>query len=337
MKGRHMRRELLETPAMLRREAEGWEAQARSIRELSGHRPSVVLIGRGSSGNACTFGAYLLTLRTGRHPIAFHPWLTTQELPAADWSDAVVYAFSASGQSTDIAESLRWLRSRGALAVAVTGAPGDDVRLVEHADAVFRLECGVEQAVPATKSFAAQLFAAAALAGYPLVQAAEETAQAMDAILEGEAGSTLATFLEGGRTVAWVARGPSCAGALDAALKTQESLGMAAFGYSTAECLHGPIGMFHSTDRVILFSGGEDPIATRQALVTTLRSRGVPFLIVGAEAPREAGLRIPVPGGPWARTAVFAFLSQMACVEVAGRLGLDPDAPASLQKVTRTL
>jgi len=337
MKGNHMMRELLEAPAMLRREAEGWEAQARSIRELSGRRPSVVLIGRGSSGNACTFGAYLFTLRTGRHPIEFHPWLTTQELPAADWSDAVVYAFSASGQSTDIAESLRWLRSRGAVAVAVTGAPGNDVHLVEHADAVFRLNCGEEKAVPATKSFAAQLFAAAALAGYPLVQAAEQTARAMASILEGDAVSTLATFLERGRTLAWVARGPSYAGALDAALKTQESLGMPAFGYSTAECLHGPIGMFHPSDRVILFLSGDDPIATRQAVVTTLRTRGVPFLAVGADVAHEAGLRIPLPGEHWARTAVFAFLSQLACVEVASRLGLDPDTPANLQKVTRTL
>jgi len=106
----HMKREILETPAMLRREAVAWEAQAQRIRRLGAGRPNVVLIGRGSSGNACTFGSYLFMLRTGRHPMEFHPWVTTQTLPDADWSDTVAYAFSASGHSTDITEALRWLK-----------------------------------------------------------------------------------------------------------------------------------------------------------------------------------------------------------------------------------
>ena len=333
----HMMQEALETPGMLRREAEGWEAQARLIHAQAGDRPSVVLVGRGSSGNACSFAAYLHTLHTGRHPIEFHPWLSTQALPEADYRDAVAHVFSASGQSTDVVEAMRWLKSRGAFTVGITGAEGDEVHLVEYADAVFRLNCGPELAVPATKSFTAQLFAAAALAGYPLVQAAEQTARAMEAIQQGPVVSALASFLEGARLVAWIARGPSFAGALDAALKTKESLGLPAFGYSTAECLHGPVAMFQPSDRVVLFSGADEPMASKQAVVTTLLTRGVPFLTLGTDATHEAGLPIPLPDERWARTAVLAFLAQMACVELAQRLGLDTDAPANLQKVTRTM
>jgi len=333
----HMKREALETPAMLRREAANWERQARAIEELRSHRDNVVLIGRGSSGNACTFGSYLFMLRSGRHPVEFRPWVTTQTLPDADWSDSVVYAFSASGQSTDIAEALRWLKSHGALTVGVTAAGNTDVCLLDHADVVFRLNCGEEHAVPATKSFIAQLFAAAALAGYPLAQAAEQAAQAMESLLQGDAIATLVTFLEGARTIAWIARGPSYAGALDAALKTQESLGMPTFGYSTAEFLHGPIGMFHSSDRVILFSGADEPMSSKQAVVTTLLARGVPFVTIGTDSTLEAGLPIPLPDERWARTSVLAFLSQLACEELAHRMGLNPDAPANLCKVTRTL
>lgn len=334
----HMRQEILETPAMLRREAGRWELQAREIDSLRSGRPIVVLIGRGSSGNACTFASYLYALRTGRHPVEFHPWLVTQELPEADWRDAMALAFSASGQSTDVVESLKWLRSRGALAIGVTATDDPEVHLAAHADALFHLGCGPERAVPATKSFTAQLFAAAALAGYPVAEAAEQSAQAMEAILaENLLAPALATFLQGARTVAWIARGPSFAGALDAALKTQESLGVPAFGYSTAECLHGPIAMFRPEDRVVLFSGADEPMASKQAVVTTLLSRGVPFLTLGTDATHDAGLPIHLPEARWARTAVLAFLSQLACVELAERLGLDTDAPANLQKVTRTL
>jgi glucosamine--fructose-6-phosphate aminotransferase (isomerizing) len=297
----------------------------------------VALIGRGSSGNACTFAAYLFMLRTGRHPVEFRPWVTTQTLPEADWSDTVAYAFSASGQSIDVGEALRWLKARGALTVAVSATRDASVPLVALADAAFSLNCGAEKAVPATKSFSAQLFAAAALAGYPMVDAATQAAQAMEALLKSEAVPTLASFLQGGRTVAWVARGPSLAGALDAALKTQESLGMPAFAYSMAEFLHGPIGMFHPADRVILFSGADEPMESKQAVVATLLARGVSFLTIGTDATHEAGLPIRLPDERWARTPVFAFLAQLACEELARRLGLDADAPANLQKVTRTL
>lgn len=337
MNDSHMWQEALETPAMLRREAAGWQAQATRIREAAASRSQVALLGRGSSGNACTFGAYLFTLRSGRHPVEFHPWLTTQPLPDADWSDTVAYAFSASGQSVDVAESLRWLKARGALAVAVSGARDATAPLVALADESFALNCGPEQAVPATKSFTAQLFAAAALAGYPMVETAQQTAQAMDAIVASDVVATLASFLQGARTVAWVARGPSLGGALDAALKTQESLGMPAFGYSTAEFLHGPIGMFHPADRVVLFSGADEPMDSKQAVVTTLLTRGVPFLTIGTDATHEAGLPIRLPDERWARTPVLAFLAQLACAELAKRMGLDADAPANLQKVTRTL
>ena len=332
----HMKQEALETPAMLRRECAHWEAQAASIRKLRGKRPNVALIGRGSSGNACTFAAYLMMLQTGRHPIEFHPWVTTQTLPNADWSDTLAIAFSASGQSIDVAEALRWLKSQGALAVGVTASDGDELPLLDHADAVFRLNCGPEKAVPATKSFTAQLFAAAALAGYPLARATEQAALAMEAIVASDTVATLATFLQGARTVAWLARGPSYAGALDAALKTQESLGMPAVGYSTAEFLHGPIAMFHPSDRAVLFSGADEPMDSKQAVAATLLARGVPFLTLGTDSTREAALPIPFPEDRWARTPVLAFLSQLVCAELAQRMALDADAPANLQKITRT-
>lgn len=337
MAGEHMHREILETPAMLRREAAAWEAQAAELRAAAGGRPQVALVGRGSSGNACAFAAYLFGLATGRQPVEFRPWLTTQQLPPCDWSDTVAYAFSVSGQSTDIAASAGWLRARGAWTVGVTAAEGEDLHLAEATDRLFRLGCGPEVAVPATKTFTAQLFAAAALAGLPVQAAAAQAADAMDALLEGPVPGQLATFLEGGGLAAWIARGPSLAAVRDAALKMQESLGRPAVAYSTAEVLHGPIAMFHPEDRVVLFSGSDEPMDSKRAVAATLLARNVPLLTLGTDSTREAGLPLPLPEARWARTPVLAFLSQLVCLELARRAGLDPDAPAHLQKVTRTL
>lgn len=331
-----MAKEARQAPQVLRFEATRWQSEAAAIRRLVADRTTSVLLGRGSSGNVCTFAAYLFALQTGRQPVEFRPWLTTQSLPEADWSDAVVYAFSYSGKSTDIAASAEWLRARGALVVAVTEAGVSNAQLLLPAHHMIRLGCGPELAVPATKSVIAQLFVAAALAGYDITQAAEQTAASLLAIDAAGVPDQLATFLAGARTVTWLARGPSIGGALDAALKLQESVGIPAFAYSTAEYLHGPIAAASPADRVVIFSGADEPMESKQAVTIALLARGVPFLCLGCDQMPEAQLPLPFPQARWARTAILAYIAQLTCAALAGRYGINPDQHPSLRKVTQT-
>jgi glucosamine--fructose-6-phosphate aminotransferase (isomerizing) len=331
-----MAQEARSAPQVLRSQVQRWQQEANTLRSQLAGRPTVVLLGRGSSGNVCTFASYLFALKSGRQPIEFRPWLTTQDLPAADWQDAVVYAFSYSGQSTDIAASAEWLRKRGALVVAITEADAPDAHLLKPAHHLIRLGCGTEQAVPATKSVIAQLFVAAALAGYDIVEAAEQTAACMLQIDADGIPAQLATFLAGARTVTWLARGPSCGGALDAALKLQESVGVPAFGYSTAEYLHGPIAAASPADRVVIFSGADDPMASKQAVTAALLARAVPFICLGCNQHPEAQLALPFPQARWARTALLAYIAQLACATLAERNGINPDVHPALHKVTQT-
>ncbi len=331
-----MDKEARSAPAVLRSEAARWQREANAVRHQVVDRSTVVLLGRGSSGNVCTFAAYLFAMQSGRQPIEFRPWLATQKLPEADWKDAVVYAFSYSGQSTDIAASAQWLRARGALVVAITEAGISDVHLLKHAHHVVRLGCGPELAVPATKSVIAQLFIATALSGIDITLAAEQTAACMLRIEAENLPTRLAAFLAGARTVTWLARGPSIGGALDAALKMQESVGIPAFGYSTAEYLHGPIAAASSDDRVVLFSGADEPVESNQAVIPALLARGVPHICMGGDQTPEAQLPLPLPDARWARTPVLAYIAQLTCAELAGRYGINPDEHPSLRKVTQT-
>jgi glutamine---fructose-6-phosphate transaminase (isomerizing) len=332
-----MAKEARQSPTVLRAEAARWQEQARVIRQQTADRSTTVLVGRGSSGNVCSYAAYLVALHSGRQPIEFRPWLATRALPPADWSDALVLAFSYSGRSTDIAASAEWLHARGATVVAVTEAPSPDAELLKIAQHVIRLGCGAELAVPATKSVVAQLFVAAALAGYDIADAAAQTAECMERIDAAGTPAQLATFLEGARTVTWLARGPSIGGALDAALKMQESVGIPATGYSMAEYLHGPIAAASKADRVVLFSGADEPMESRQAVASALLARGVPFVCMGDDRSPEANLPLPFPDARWARTSILATIAQLTCAELAERQGINPDAHPSLLKVTRTL
>ena len=333
-----MAEESASTPEMLRTQAVRWQQAAAQVRALAAKRPTTVLLGRGSSGNVCSFAAYLFALQTGRQPIEFRPWLTTQALPDADWRDAVVYAFSYSGQSTDIAASAEWLRAHGALVVAISQAQANsDAHLLKPAQHLIHLGCGPEQAVPATKSVIAQLFVAAALAGYDITLAAQQCADCMVQIEANDVPASLATFLAGARTVTWLARGPSLGGALEAALKMQESVGIPAFGYSTAEYLHGPIAAASPADRVVLFTASDEPMETKQAVAAALLARGVPFLCLGCAATPDAQLPLPYPEARWARTAILAYIAQRTCAVLAQRVGIDPDVHPALRKITQTL
>lgn len=64
-----MAKEARQAPQVLRSEATRWQNEASAIRHLVADRPTAVLLGRGSSGNVCTFAAYLFGLQTGRPPI----------------------------------------------------------------------------------------------------------------------------------------------------------------------------------------------------------------------------------------------------------------------------
>lgn len=332
----YMDQEARTTPQMLRAEASRWQREATRIRQLVAARPRVALVGRGSSGNVCTFAAYLFALQTGYQPIEFRPWLTTQPLPEADWSDAVVYAFSYSGRSTDVAASAEWLSARGALVVAISEADAADAYVLQSAQHVLHLGCGPERAVPATKSVIAQLCIAAALAGYDIEVAAVQLADCMLHVDAAGIPAKLAAFLAGARTVTWLARGPSVAGALDAALKLQEAVGIPAFAYSTAEYLHGPIAAASPQDRVVFFAAADTAMDSQETVTTALLARAVPTLCLGSEQTPTAQLQVPFPEARWAQTALFAYIAQLTCVALAEHYGINPDEHPVLRKVTET-
>lgn len=336
----HMRTEIAEQPQLLRQLAPVWDEECEPIARELGRYPQVAVIGRGSSGNATVFFSYLYGLQTGRPVVDFRPWLTTQPVTRTEWGDTAALAFSVSGESTDVVHAARWLRDRGAHIIGVTNRAGTDSTLGRVAHTLLRFDVGDELAVPATKTFTAQLFIAAGLCGLTLTEVSRQTAEAMERAIESDVVDVAIDFLDEAQTILWVARGPALAGALDAALKLQETAGQHSYGYSSAEVLHGPIGSLGKKDRVIVFEDADEAANSVQAVDTSLVARGTPFLCVGRCASVEArgnALNLELPGERWARTPVFAALSQQVALEMACRLGLNPDAPSGLQKVTRTL
>lgn len=341
--------EILEQPDLLEKNAEYWSKVVRSLRPIIEMRPKIVLLGRGSSKNACMFAMYMWGLERGLFPIYVHPWLATQhpKIPTdgtKNWEDYTVFAYSQSGESTDITQTAEWLRARGAFVVAITNSSQDDAALRKVADHHLFLNVGEERAVPASKTFMGQLLVTAALAGCDLVSEVPEIAECMRLYQKSVTRQTIHTYLESGMGIPlyWIARGPAAAVACDAALKFQEVACTPSFGFSSAEFLHGPIAMVMAHHRVVIFddfisSSGGVRESTLDMVASSLTSRGINYLRVG-EFPFSSGanLNISLPTARWARSCVFMYIAQLAALHLAEKNNLNPDVPVGLRKVTLT-
>lgn len=332
-----MSEEIAEIPAKLRRNAKSIEEAARSAHALFDGRRQWVTIGRGTSGHAANYAHYLVTRRTGRAPIDLRP-AAVGAMPANAYDDAVVVAFSASGQSTDVAATAAAARRAGAKVVSIANANGAKVRLNEVSDQLIDVQMGVENAVPATKSFLGQLLAAAALSGEQIVQAAEEIATSIeeipDALIE-----ELTTFVAPARRIIYIARGACLGIAEDATLKTAETARRPAATWSAAEVLHGPLPSIGPEDRVVVFGDGADFQDSLNAAVKGLQSTGAPVASVamnGLAIAADETYHLGLPSARWARPLPLAVVSERVALTLAERAGLDPDAPPGLNKITLT-
>jgi glucosamine--fructose-6-phosphate aminotransferase (isomerizing) len=135
-----------------------------ALQEIAGRLrrqpPQVAMtVARGSSDHAASYFAYLTMQQLGL-PVASLPMsvVTMQQAPLKV-SGQVAFAFSQSGQSPDLVNSLRLLRKRGALSVAMVNA--EDSPLEAACEFSVPLCAGIESSVAATKSFIATLSASA--------------------------------------------------------------------------------------------------------------------------------------------------------------------------------
>lgn len=335
----HMQREIAEIPELLRTRAATIQDAADRARMIARGRRQWVTVGRGSSGHATTFAQYLITRASGRAPIDLRP-AALRDIPPGTYDDAVVAAFSASGQSTDVAAAAAALKTAGAKVIAVANTNGGPSRLGDLADAMVDVGVGAEKAVPATKSFTAQLFAAAALAGHDAASQADAIASSVENIADSSVEAVRA-FAAPARRIVWLARGATLAAAEDATLKIAETARRPAATWSAAEVLHGPVPAIGPDDRVIVMADGEDIAESVTAAIDGLRATGAPIAVLaqrglGVGAP-DLMVPLDLPVERWARALPLAVFGQRVALALALSAGLDPDAPPGLNKVTLTL
>jgi glucosamine--fructose-6-phosphate aminotransferase (isomerizing) len=242
----------------------------------------------------------------------------------------LVVAASQSGRTPEIATMVQRLGASGARTLAVTNEP--ESPLASAAGAEVDLRACVERAVPATKTFTAQLAAfavlAAALGDVPWQERElDRLPDAVASVLEDTGPpQALAEDWKTAEGLLVTARGWLYPAALETALKVREAALLGAEGYSAADLLHGPIAAVDAGAPVLAMSRPGPTAADVETAARALRERGadvralpLPGVLPEALAPLPAAVR-----------------GQQLALELAVRRGLDPDAPRGLSKVTAT-
>ena len=344
-----MRREIGEIPSVVERVVTTAGAELHDVAQaIRRERPAWAMIaGRGTSDHAAVYAQYLVETQLGIPTGLVKPSVTTIYEASVNWRGGLVLAISQSGQSPDVVAVVSAARAAGAMTVAITNDPGSPLA----AAAEWSLDChaGRELAVPATKTYVAELAVIASL-----VAAIAPTAELTDglATLPGALRETVALterWLEGPGSDAvhdvaaadralLVSRGYNLATALELALKLKETCGLFAEAYSTADFAHGPLVLSQPGVPTLAIRPDGPMGALVDATLEAVTARGGRATVIGgAEAAAHPGaLALPAPVPESLTPLLYVVPGQLLVEAIARERGINPDAPVGLGKVTRT-
>jgi glucosamine--fructose-6-phosphate aminotransferase (isomerizing) len=246
---------------------------------------------------------------------------------------ALLLAISQSGRSPDLLATVEAYRAAGAQVVALVNDAQSP--LADAADTLLPLHAGPELAVAATKSCIGAMTGMAAIAAawsgdeainkaLPMLPRTLEQALALD-------WSAAADVLRPAKQMFVLGRGYSFGVAQEAGLKLKETCAIQAEPFSSAEVRHGPMRVIDKGFPVLAFATSDMAGADVASTAREFGQWGAVPLVAGQ------GGALPIVTGhpaiePIAMLASFYRLAE----QLSLALGMDPDAPRGLAKVTKT-
>jgi glutamine---fructose-6-phosphate transaminase (isomerizing) len=339
----HMRAEIMQQPAALQATIDALLPRAAEAGKLARDTRQVLFIARGTSDNAAVYGTYLIQAYAGRLATLASPSIATTYRSRLDLSGVLAVALSQSGRTDEIVETLAWASDCGARTLAITNGVNSPV--ADAADVTFGTEAGVERAVPATKTFTTQLAALAVLA----IGLGADLDAGLLREVPAEIESMLAHPIDLDPMVAELAdvqgvvvsgRGLAYSAALELALKLKEACYLHAMGLSYADLLHGPIAVVDARTPAIVLAADAGPTLDGTVdLARRVTGAGARAYAIGGGSRLAAASTLALPGPAlpeWLAPIGLIVPGQLLTEALARRLGLDPDRPRGLSKVTQT-
>lgn len=298
----------------------------------------VITVARGSSDHAANFAKYLIETHTGLFTASTGPSIFSVYESQMNFAGCLCLLISQSGASPDLLLAAKAARKGGAYVVAMVNVA--DSPLAGLADEVVELHAGAENSVAATKSFIASISAVIHLATAWKEDAALKTALHEAPGLLREAWNCdwnpALEPISSSKSLYVLGRGLGLGVAREAALKFKEVCAMHAEAFSSAEVLHGPVTIAKADFPVLVLAQNDQTMAGIRDLTNELAGRGTRLITAGLHC--EDAINLPTPSShpviePMLRIQSFYRLANALSL----RVGLNPDSPPYLQKVTSTV
>ena len=343
--GDEMRREIHEQPDAIEATL---EAEGEGIRELAARLRAegvehVLVVARGTSDNAATYGLYMFGAVTGKLAATAAPSLLTCYETDIDLSRSFVLGVSQSGKATDVIEVMEAGRERGAITCALTNTAESPIcAAAEH---VLLTHAREEVSVAATKTYTTALAVLHQLA--TLWAGREDLAEDIRRVpewlrevlaLEEQVADDADRFrfME---TCHWLARGLNYCTAKEAALKMAECCYVVPSSFSTADFMHGPIATTSPDVPCFVVNAKGKAYDSVSEVVDAVQKQGSELtMISNCEEMLERGrVNLRLPDMPEECSPMAAVVvGQLLALRIALEKGIDPDQPRGLQKVTLT-
>jgi glucosamine--fructose-6-phosphate aminotransferase (isomerizing) len=335
--------EISETPDVFSRLINS-EAQFQQVAEKIKARniSNVIILARGTSDNAGHYLKFLIEVKLGLPVGLASPSSVSIYGAKVDFKNTLVVALSQSGKSPDLLAFASASKEGGALLIAMTN--NSDSPLAKAGDIHIDLSAGPEIAVAATKSYSAELLASLLLVDSWIGNKREVRSHLVDSSKEcisnlGEVDS-FANSLDAKREIVVIGRGYAYANAKELALKIQETSYIPVQGMSSADYQHGPIASLNSDSQVIVLSPSGMPKKALEDSMVRIRQSEPEIIWLGSNELALTKERV-IKGSNQAKeeesTIIDAALIQYLTLGFAVKNGFNPDSPAGLSKVTKTL
>ena len=290
----------------------------------------VYIVGRGSSDHAGVFAKYLIEIELGIPVSSSAPSVQSIYKRNVKLNYALVLVISQSGGSPDIIAQAKAAKAAGALTLALVNTPNSPLHNI--VDAEIPLHAGPELAVAATKSYLATLSALlhlvacwkndpALLAGLNRVPFFMRGAIAAKPCLQQ-------SFFADLKHCVVLGRGFGYAISREIALKLKEVLSVHAEAFSSAEFLHGPVTLVERKLAIIDITISDESFNAHSELMLDINNRGA------------RTIKIDMPNSECHPRCLPLLALQRFYLDIefiAREMGLDPDAPPGLKKITKTL
>jgi glucosamine--fructose-6-phosphate aminotransferase (isomerizing) len=337
-----MAAEIAETAAAVRRQlAENELSTVELARQLRARTPPfVTTIARGSSDHAALFIKHLVETKVGLACASLAPSIASLYRAPLRLDGAVSITISQSGRSPDVVAMQHAAKDAGATTIALVNDGNSPA--ARDADVLLRLHAGEEHSVAATKSMIAALIAGASLVARWSPDAGLASAlDRLPSILDSSHAPPLEEAVEilaKSASLFVIGRGATFSIAAEAALKLKETSAIHAEAFSSAEVLHGPMGIISPGFPVLAFAPVDAARGEFFSVVDRLASFGAEPLIIDTEPHSRWPAVVALDGGHALLTPIVALHVFYRLAEATARArGRDPDHPPHLMKVTRTL